>query len=321
MMVFVRNIVVLLILLFSFGCVSTQTDSFLIVRAGIDDTQEDLAQKHLGDRDKGWLIRKYNKADELSPGQQVVIPTREMDLGGLRARGAQEIPIIVYHGFSSEPVKTKTIISRQNFIEQMQYLKDNDFHVVSMDDFFDFMDFKREMPPKSVVLSVDDGWCSLYEIAFPVLKQYGYPVTLFLYTNLIHDNTCLSWDQVREMQQNGFTIGNHSKTHRDLSGPSSDESFDQYFEAVQLEVNEAEDVIKKHLGSTTEYFAYPYGASSELLIAYLKKKGYRGGFKVAPGGNPFYADRFQLKRSVIYGDYDISRFAENLKTITRQKLQ
>jgi peptidoglycan/xylan/chitin deacetylase (PgdA/CDA1 family) len=190
-----------------------------------------------------------------------------------------------------------------------------------LDEFFDFLRFKRELPPKSVVITIDDGWCSLYEIAFPVLKQYGYSVTLFLYTDLIHNNTCLTWDQVREMQHSGFTVGNHSKTHRDLSGPNAEESFGQYFAAVQLEVNEAERLIKKHLGITPKYFAYPYGASNELLIAFLQKKGYRGGFKVSPGGNPFYTDRFQIKRSVIYGDYDISRFAEKLKTFTKQKLQ
>ena len=83
----------------------------------------------------------------------------------------------------------------------------------------------------------------------------------------------------------------------------------------------AERLIKKYLGLTPKYFAYPYGASNELLIAFLKKKGYRGGLKVSPGGNPFYTDRFQVKRSVIYGNYDISRFAENLKTFTKQKLQ
>lgn len=316
-----RSIVAILILLFSFGCVSTQTDSFIIARAGIKDTPEDLAQKHLGDRDKGWLVRKVNGVDALSPGQQVVIPTQEMDRGGLRANGAQVVPILVYHGFSSAPAKTKTIVSRQKFVEQMQYLKDNDYHVVSMDDFFDFLEFKKELPTKSVVLTVDDGWCSLYEIGFPVFKQYGYPVTLFLYTDLVHDKTCLSWDQVREMKQNGFAVGSHSKTHRSLNGPNEDENFDQFFAAVQQEVNAVEKLTDKHLGITPRYFAYPYGASSELLIAFLKKKGYRGAFKVSPGSNPFYMDRFQIRRSVIYGDYDINRFAGILKTFTKKKLQ
>ena len=321
MMVSWRSIIIIFILLFSFGCVSTKTDSFIVARAGIGDTPEDLAQKHLGDRGKGWLIRKVNRVDALSPGQQIVIPTQAMDRGGLRVSGAQVVPILIYHGFSSDTAKTKTIVSRQNFVEQMQFLKDNDYQVVSMDDFFDFLEFKRELPTKSVVLTIDDGWCSLYEIAFPVLKQYGYPVTLFLYTDLVHDNTCLSWGQVREMHQSGFTVGSHSKTHRDLTAPNAEESFGQYFAAVQGEVNDAERLINKQLGFTPEYFAYPYGASNELLIAFLKKKGYRGGFKVSPGGNPFYTDRFQVKRSVIYGDYDISSFAEKLKIFTKLKLQ
>lgn len=321
MMVAWRNTAILLILLLSSGCVSTQTESFLIVRAGIKDTPEDLAERHLGDRDKAWLIREVNEIDALSPGQQVVIPTREMDRGGLHAEGVQKVPILVYHGFSSAPAKTRTIISRDKFVKQMQYLRDNDYHVVSMDDFFDFLEFKKDLPPRSIVLNFDDGWCSLYEIAFPVLKEYGYQGTLFLYTDLIHENTCLSWDQVREIQQSGFIIGNHSKSHRDLSGPADGESFDQYFTAVQQEINEAEGLIKRHLGVTPKYFAYPYGASNELLIAVLKKKGYRGGVKVAPGANPFYTDRFQVKRSVVYGDYDISRFAEELQTFAPQKLQ
>jgi len=316
-----RNILLLCILFFSFGCVSTRTNSFLIVRAGINDTPEELAEKYLGDRDQAWRIREFNEIDQLTPGQQVVIPTRPVDLGGLRADGSQAVPILVYNGFSRKQVPTRTIISRQNFVDQMQYLKDNGYHVISMPDFFDFLDFKKELPPKSVVLTFDDGWCSLYEIGFPVLQEYGYPGTLFLYTDLIHDNTCLSWDQVREMQKYGMTFGNHGKTHRDLSGPVDDENYSQYFAALQLDVNAAEEVIKKELNIIPGYFAYPYGARSDLLIAYLQKNGYRGGFKVAPGGNPFYTNRFQIKRSVIYGDYDIESFAEKLDTFTRQKLQ
>ena len=73
--------------------------------------------------------------------------------------------------------------------------------------------------------------------------------------------------------------------------------------------------------SSPSYFAYPYGASSDLLISYLKKKGYRGGFKISPGGNPFYADKFQIKRSVIYADYSIESFAAKLNIFIAKKLQ
>ena len=65
----------------------------------------------------------------------------------------------------------------------MGLLKEKGYRVISMDQFFDFLEFKASIPPKSVVITIDDGWLSAYEIAFPILKKYGYP-RLSLFTRI-----------------------------------------------------------------------------------------------------------------------------------------
>ncbi|MBN2255581.1 MAG: polysaccharide deacetylase family protein [Deltaproteobacteria bacterium] len=294
---------------------------FIAVIASKNDTFSSLASKYLNDPSKGWVIADYNNLDVLKPGQQLIIPLTTEVTGGLTPRGYQTVPILAYHNFSDNR-SDKMTVKKADFEAQMKLLKDLGYHVISLDEFFDFIDYKINIPRKSCVITIDDGWQGVYDIAYPILKKYRYPATLFVYTDLISGSKkTLSWDQVGEMMKNGIDMQNHTKTHRDLGNKEKEESFETYFRNLKEELEVSEDTIRKRLGKKVRYLAYPYGNTNPLVIALLRKRGYRGAFTVDRGSSPFFVSPYRINRSVIYGDMSLKKFEKNLTVYSRRALR
>jgi peptidoglycan/xylan/chitin deacetylase (PgdA/CDA1 family) len=217
----------------------------------------------------------------------------------------------LYHDFSTNR-SSKMKVSESSFEEQMRYLKDNDYKVITLDRFLNFMELQEQIPEKSVVITIDDGWKSLYTIAYPILKKYNFPATLFVYTDFIGGKKALTWNQIKELSNNGFDIECHTKTHRYLTKFKTGENFDRFFKSAVEELMVPKKLIKKRLNRDCTCLAYPYGKTSSLIAAMAKKQGYRAAFTVTRGGNPFYLHNYKLNRSAIYGHFDIEKFKQNL---------
>ncbi len=289
---------------------------FVAVIAQPGDTLSSLAARYLNDPSLDWRIAEFNGISVLKPGQEVVVPLRPVDLGGVTSHGYQTVPILVYHKFSKH-VADRMTVREGAFEEQMAFLKRSGYRVITLEDLFDFLDRKHPIPRKSVVITFDDGWRSMYEIAYPILKKYGYPATLFVYTDLIHPSSAtLDWAKIREMAQNGIDVQCHTKTHRSLGKKENGETFQAYFEAVKMELVESAKIIKRQLNKDVKYLAYPYGDTNSLVIAMLGKLGFRGALTVVRSSSSFFADDFQVGRSMIYGDFDLTRFQGNLGWIS-----
>jgi len=286
--------------------------AFFPIVAQPEDTLDSLAAKYLKDPSLGWMIASFNRIDTIEAGQKLIIPTKPYEKGGLTSDRYQTVPVLSYHDFSGNKF-SKMIVTRAAFEAQMKLLKDKGYHVISMENFFDFLDFKTQIPEKSIVITIDDGWLSAYDIAYPIIKKYGYPVTLFVYTDLIgRTKKTLTWDLVKEMAGSGIDMQCHTKTHRDLTLRLKNEPFKEYIEAIDQEIVESTRVLKEKLNIDTKFIAYPYGKTNHLVIALLKKHGYRGGFSVKRRGNPFFVNNYTVHRSMIYGDLDLEQFEKNL---------
>ena len=288
----------------------------LITQPG--DTFSSLAATYLKDPSLGWYISEFNERQSLSPGQELIIPLKFRQRGGLSFRGYQTVPVISYHKFSKTKVD-RTTVQESAFEAQMQYLRQNGYRVLTMAEFFDFLDFHRVIPKKSVVITIDDDWRSAYEIAFPILRRYGYPATLFVYTDSIRDKGP-DWGLIGEMSQSGIDIQGHTKTHRNLDKRLSQESFREYFEALKKELTESAEIIRKRLNKKVKYLAYPYGDTNPLIIAFLRKIGYRGAFTVKRGSNPSFIHHYQIYRAMIYGHFTLQDFERNLAYFTTQEI-
>jgi len=294
-----------------------QPSDFMFITAKSQDSLASLALKYLNDEREAWRIGEFNGIKQVTPGQQVIIPLFNFRPSGLTAVGYQTVPVLSYHHFSKTK-SDKLHVRADHFEQQMQFLKDNGYRVITIDQLFDFLEL-GQVPEKSVVITIDDGWSDAYHIAFPILKKYGFPATLFIQTDLINQSPkTLSWAQIREMvNNNDIDVQCHTKTHRNLTKPKSGESFADYFEAIKRELDEARRVIKQQLGFNVKYLAYPYGETNQLVVDLLKKHGYHGAFTVKRESNPFFVNNYRINRAMIYGHYGAShlnKFEKNLKT-------
>ncbi len=314
-----KSVAILFIVVLFSGCAiqdvvkrSAKPTDYIVVMVERGDTLESLAEKHIGTPELAWRIADFNGIDALKPGSSVVIPLHPINVGGISANGYQTVPVLTYHNFSKTKKNRMTVTTR-DFETQMQYLKDNGFNVITIDQFFSFLEF-GEIPKKSVVISIDDGWRSAYEIAYPILKRHGFTATLFITTGQIdRGRKHLSWKMVREMTEDGtMQIHAHTISHRDLTKRQPGESFERYFSALVREIQEPRRLIKEKTGHDTNFFAYPYGETDQLVIEILRKSGYKAAFTVDRKSNPVFTDNFRLGRSMIYGTYSLEKFAKNL---------
>jgi peptidoglycan/xylan/chitin deacetylase (PgdA/CDA1 family) len=151
-----------------------------------------------------------------------------------------------------------------------------------------------------------------------LLEEFNYPVTVFLYTDFIGARAALSWKQVNELRETGlFNFQSHSRTHASLA--SLPDQGPQQTEFLHNEIITPDRLISKKLGTKPEYFAYPYGDSSDAAVELLEQEGYRLAFTVQAGGNPTFADPMRMRRAMIYDGDSLKSFQKKL--ITRMTFQ
>lgn len=291
-------------------------EKFVIIQATPKDSLASLAQKYLKDEDKAWQIAAYNEIDALKPGQRVVIPLVQTDTGGIRPDGYQIVPVLLYTRLAIKPTNAHTV-SVQQFEHQMQYLDEHGFTTVSLYWLHRFFNFREQPPPKAMVVSFDATQRWVYDIAYPILKRRGMKGALFVRVREIGSKGNLTWKQISEMAADGFDIGTHGtepevSAKKDLKG---------HLKALEAELTNPRKVFKQRLNRNCRYYAYSKGQGNDLTIAMLKKHGYRSAFTRIRGSNPFFVNEFRIRRSLIYGHYNIEKFRQNLTTFRKANLK
>jgi peptidoglycan/xylan/chitin deacetylase (PgdA/CDA1 family) len=300
--------------------VIARNERFVIYNARRGDTLRSLALEYLGDETRYWEIADFNGVKHTEPDQVLVIPLKPINPLGVSSVGYQLVPILAYHRFG--PQASKMEVTAELFAAQLNYLAENDYRVVRLRDLEDFLNGKRPLPNRAVVITIDDGYASTYEYAFPLLQQHGFAATVFLYTDFVGAKDALTWTQMREMVASGLIdIQAHSKTHANLSYRLPGESDEHYRERLDLEARVPRDVLERKLPVKVDAFAYPYGDPSEVLIELLRKRGYQLALTVNPGANPFFADPLLLQRSMVLGDQDLDTFKARLQIYREMDLR
>jgi peptidoglycan/xylan/chitin deacetylase (PgdA/CDA1 family) len=187
--------------------------------------------------------------------------------------------------------------------------------VISTSELSEFLAFRKAIPKKAVVINLDDGYRSTYDIAYPILKKYGFTATFFIYTSFIEaSRNALTWDQLKAMKADGFEVGSHSVNHVDLSRKMDGESEKEYLARVKKELVLSKQILDDKLNQNTQFIAFPYGEFNQVLLKLCEETGYRVGFSVKSGGNPFFSDPLTLKRDQILKK-DTESFSGKLKTV------
>lgn len=297
-----------------------KSDEFIvhIIRGG--EFPADLAERYLGDRKRSWVIEDANEGIPFEKNRAIIIPMKERNKGGLTKEGYQVVPVLTYHRFSGR-CKPSLCIPAHIFDRQMKYLKDNGFRVISLGELLGFLQYRHALPKKSVVITIDDGYRSTYDIAYPILKKYGFTATLFIYTDFIgQSKKALTWNQLRRIKARGFEVGSQTLSHDDLTKKKRGEAEKAYLARVRKELLESKKKIDKKLRQNTNYLSFPYGSYNHRILRMVEQAGYKMGFSVKRGGNPFFADPLNLKRNQIL-KRDMKTFITRLKTFQKLSLE
>jgi len=209
-----------------------------------------------------------------------------------------QVIIFCYHRLVDKIRYPGTEITPAAFEAQMKELKDSGITVIPMQDLLAWKRGEKNIPPRAAVVTFDDGWKSQYEVAWPIMKKYGYPFTMFIYTEGVRGGSlgggeAITWEQLADMRDNGVDIEAHSATHQDLreghtimlastggkrtktklTGP-------QYEQWVQNEVVGCKQLLEQRLGIKVNCFAVPFGNYNEHVKELARNAGYEAMFTV-----------------------------------------
>lgn len=221
------------------------------------------------------------------------------------AQAADHAVIIMYHRFGENSIPS-TNIRLDQFEAHLRELTSGKYNVVPLADIVKAFAAGQSLPDRTVAITVDDAYRSLYTDGWPRLKAAKLPLTVFIETEAIGRTGFLTWDQLRELARDGVTIGSQTVTHPHMPDLAPD--------AVARELRESRARIEQEIGVAPTLFAYPYGEASTAVIEATKAAGFIAAFGQHSGvayasHPPFYQPRFAFNET--FGGMDRFRMAIN----------
>ena len=219
---------------------------------------------------------------------------------------------IMYHRFNENKYPS-TNIQMEIFKKQIEIIENNNLDYITPSNFLD--NFNQPKIKKKVLITIDDGFSSFYENAWPYLKSKKIPFILFVSTEPVGSNGYMTWEQINEIEKEDFVfIGNHSHSHEYLLNIGHEEFI--------KDINKSIEIFKKKLGYNPKYFSYPFGEYSLKQKSYIKEN-----FEIAFGQHSgvidVNKDKFELPRFPIneeYGDLERFNFLTKLKPLEYKKV-
>ncbi len=188
--------------------------------------------------------------------------------------------IFMYHRFGEDRYPS-TSVSLEQFEAQLDYLEEEEFNVWPVEWVIDVLRHGGTIPERTVSITVDDAYASVYEEAFPRLKERDWPMTVFVATDDVDSgrSAYMDWDQMREMQDSGLVrFANHSSSHDYLVRREDDEDDEAWRARMREDVSNAQQRLQEELGeavnSDPKLYAYPFGEYDPALAELLRDKGY-----------------------------------------------
>jgi len=294
-----------------------ESKDFIVAPARSGDTAETLAARHLGDARKAWMIEDYTGVRTFAQSQEVVMPKREWNPVGVFPWGYQLVPVLAYHNMGPED-RGRLVIGVKKFEAQMKALRAAGFQSVSLSDYLEFTAGRKQLARKSVLITFDDGYRSFIQYARPILKDYGFTATLFVYTDFVGGGG-MSWKELSAMVAQGFDVQAHSKSHSSLRRKEG-EPREAYAKRIEAELAYPAEQFRKQLGRASDVLAYPYGDTDDELLPYVVKYGYVAAFTVRRQSNPAWAYPLRISRSQVYSEMALTDFTANLTNFQEEEV-
>jgi peptidoglycan/xylan/chitin deacetylase (PgdA/CDA1 family) len=270
-------------------------DMSIVARAAADD-----------DDDPDGFIVAHSARPATSPAAPLLLGELTSRRAPMPAGPVTYVPILYYHyirinpnprdrvgfGLSTPPVA---------FRAQMQYLADHGFHVIPLHEAVVAIQHHSGLPPRSVVLTFDDGYADFFTTAVPILQSHGFTATTFVITGRMGWGGYMTPSQIVAADGMGFTIGAHTVDHVALAAQAP--------ARASWEIKQSKLTLETLLGHPVLDFAYPYGSFNLYDMAQAKGVGFETAVSTLPGAWHAAAQLFELSRVRIGGGLPLAYFA------------
>ena len=225
--------------------------------------------------------------------------------------------ILMYHRIAELNAVDRYTVSPHQFSRQMHYLRKHGYEVVSLSAMVDWLTANAALGERSVAVTFDDGYLDTFRHACPVLRENGFCATFFVISGLLGKTNSwmtgqgdcstplMNWREVETLRCEGFEIGSHTVTHRDLTAISP--------AAARHELEISKRMLEDRLRAPVSLFAYPYGRYDDYISQLVRDADYRAACVTAPGFVTPDADRHQLPRLEVAGTDSLQAFARKVK--------
>ena len=210
-----------------------------------------------------------------------------------------EVPILCYHQIRDyKPSDSKTakdyIVPVDAFREQMKLLADSGFHAILPGQLHEYLITGKALPDKPVLITFDDTRLDQFTAALPELNKYGFKAAFFIMTVALGKPGYMSKEQVKQLADEGHTIGSHTYDHKNVKTYTVDD----WVEQVQKPSKQLQTIT----GKPVEYFAYPFGLWNKEAIAKLKDHDFKTVFQLSAKrdeNDPL----FSVRRIIVPGNW------------------
>jgi len=228
------------------------------------------------------------------------------------AKNTVNIPILCYHNLNPT-VKGSMNITPKKFEEQLKWLKNNGFTIIPLKQAVKYLNGEiKSLPKKSIVITADDGWQSVYKYMYPIAKKYNTPITLFIYPQTISNGkNAMTWEELKKLQQSKlFDIQSHTYGHPNFKKNKRRLSADKYKNFVNKELTNSKKILEEKLDTKITLLAWPFGIYNKFLEQEAANAGYKTAFSIdAKPANKKYNPMSQPRYMIIDG--------QSMKTFAR----
>ena len=213
---------------------------------------------------------------------------------------------LMYHRFEENKYPS-TNIRIDDFKKHISIIENNNIKFINPNNFEE--ELKNNKLQRKILLTIDDGFLSFYENAWPILKKKKIPFILFVSTREVGANNYMTWEQIKELSKENFVeIGNHSHTHEYL--------VDESKELIVEDIKKSISIFKEKLGKNSEFFSYPFGEYSLEFKDIIESFGFKYAFGQHSGVMDETKDFYELPRYPINEKYgELKRFTSLTKTL------
>ena len=232
----------------------------------------------------------------------------------LRAAQPQMAVLLYHHLLPAADIEAYKdnglVVTQESFASQMEYLYKNGYHTVTSGELRSFLYDKKPFPPKSVMITFDDGYMSNYMFAYPILRQYGFHAVIFAITGSVQTMDqdyhrdkldMLSWMQVAA-SSDVFEYGSHTDALHNIR------EIETGFVSASLTEAQADLQFSLKRVSGNKIFSYPSGQYNAQLVDMIRNNGVKLAFTVNEGYVNAGSNPLLLNRVTVYTDFDLGTF-------------